>query len=368
MSSTTTAKLLVGTGKGLVEFHKGIDNWNIAKVHFPGYPVSALLMDDRNHCWWVCLAHRHWGQKIHRSFDEGLTWESVPCPAYPKDTWIKPDKPAFLKKIWVMAKGGADQPHTLWMGTEPGGLFVSHDGGDHFELVDSLWNHPSRQREWFGAGRDQPFIHSIVVDPKDSDHVYVAISCAGVFETTDGGASWMPRNKGLKAAYLPNPHVEIGHDPHLLLACESQPEVMWQQNHCGIYRSTDAGKNWMEVSGKDGFPYYGFALAIDHQDPLKAWVIPAVSDEMRVAHNMALSVCHTCDGGVSWTALREGLPQEYCFDIVFRHSLIRHNEILAFGTTTGNLFISEDDGMHWKALSHHLASVDCLAISVRNYT
>lgn len=363
MSLSANAKLLVGTGKGLVEFDKYKDKWQLVKVHFPGYPVSALLVDERNHCWWACLAHRHWGQKMHRSFDEGKTWEAVPCPVYPAGALIMPDKPAFLKKIWTLAKGGADQPQTLWMGTEPGGLFVSHDGGDHFKLVQSLWDHPSRQREWFGAGRDHPFIHSIVLDPGDSNHVFIAISCAGVFETTDGGQSWVPRNKGLKAAYLPNPSVEIGHDPHLLLACESQPDVMWQQNHCGIFRSTNAGKQWDEVSGKDGFPYYGFALAIDNNDPLKAWVIPAVSDEMRIAHDMALCVCHTNDGGNNWQAQRNGLPQEFCFDIVFRHSFIRAGNTLLFGTTTGNLFVSEDDGTSWQALSYHLARVDCLAVS-----
>lgn len=363
MSLSANAKLLVGTGKGLVEFDKYKDKWQLVKVHFPGYPVSALLVDERNHCWWACLAHRHWGQKMHRSFDEGKTWEAVPCPVYPAGALIMPDKPAFLKKIWTLAKGGADQPQTLWMGTEPGGLFVSHDGGDHFELVQSLWDHPSRQREWFGAGRDHPFIHSIVLDPGDSNHVFIAISCAGVFETTDGGQSWVPRNKGLKAAYLPNPSVEIGHDPHLLLACESQPDVMWQQNHCGIFRSTNAGKQWDEVSGKDGFPYYGFALAIDNEDPLKAWVIPAVSDAMRIAHDMALCVCHTNDGGNNWQAQRNGLPQEFCFDIVFRHSFIRAGNTLLFGTTTGNLFVSEDDGTSWQALSYHLARVDCLAVS-----
>ena len=148
------------------------------------------------------------------------------------------------------------------------------------------------------------------------------MSCAGVFETMDAGKTWHPRNKGLKAAYLPNPNVEVGHDPHLLLACgfassprngNSVPAMkMWQQNHCGIFRSTDAGLNWVDVSDKNGIANYGFALAIDIKNPLRAWVIPAISDEIRVAHDLALCVCRTEDGGETWQQLRNGLPQNHC--------------------------------------------------------
>jgi ligand-binding sensor domain-containing protein len=356
-------KLLIGTTKGLVVFEKNGSSWKVSKVYFLGLPASMVYVDHRTNTWWVGLAHRHWGQKLHYSTNEGQKWEPVPTPKYPAEAEVKPGKRATLKKIWTMSQAGPDKPSQLWLGTEPGGLFVSKDNGQNFELVESLWNHPSRidENQWFGAGRDFPFIHSIAVDPRDSDHVYIAVSCAGVFETRDGGASWAPRNKGLIAAYLPNPRVEVGHDPHLLLICQSQPDVIWQQNHCGIFRSTDAGANWDNVTDPNGIADYGFALAIDHQNPHRAWVIPAVSDEIRVAHDLALCVCKTEDGGNSWKPLRNGLPQEFCFDIVFRHAMAIQDNTLAFGTTTGNLFLSEDYGNSWQCISSQLARVDYVA-------
>ena len=355
-------KLLLGTAKGLIAYEKSNNKWQFTTVHFLGLPVSMVFIDERSNTWWAGLPHRHWGQKLHRSLDEGTTWEQVAAPRYPIDARLKNGKNATLKLIWCMAQGGLAKPNELWLGTEPGGLFHSKDNGASFQLVESLWNHPSRSDLWFGAGRDEPFIHSIVIDPLDNDHVYVAVSCAGVFETMDGGKTWTPRNKGLKAAYLPNPNVEVGHDPHLLLATPSVSEphslVLWQQNHCGIFRSIDGGFNWDDVSDKNGIAHYGFALAIDNKNPLRAWVIPAVSDEIRVAHDLALCVCRTEDGGQTWQQLRNGLPQEYCFDIVFRHSLSIMDSTLAFGTTTGNLYISEDWGDSWHCLSHHLPRID----------
>lgn len=350
--------LLIGTSKGLVVYERRQGAWTLAATHFIGFPVSVAWEDERDGTWWAALAHRHWGQKLHFSRDRGAGWQEVPRPRYPDDARLKSGKAATLRKIWVIEHAGADRPGELYMGTEPGGLFHSRDHGHSWALVRSLWDHPSRKDEWFGAGRDHPFIHSIVVDPRDNDHFYIAVSCAGVFETIDGGADWKARNRGLIATYLPNPEAEIGHDPHMVFACRANPDVLWQQNHCGIFRSTDGGKYWDKVTGKGGFPDYGFALAIDHEDPQRAWVIPAVSDERRVAVDQALCVCRTDDGGRSWQALRHGLPQEHCFDIVFRHSLHIDGPRLAFGTTTGNLYLSEDYGDSWQCLSHHLPRVE----------
>ncbi|MEN0003584.1 MAG: glycosyl hydrolase [Bacteroidota bacterium] len=358
---------LIGTSKGLVEVNCLGGKWQITTCHFVGFPVSYVFVDERSGTWWAALAHRHWGQKLHRSNDRGASWEAVSVPTYPQHARLKSGRPATLRKIWSMAHGGVDRPKVLYVGTEPGGLFVSEDGGDSFQLLESLWNHPSREHQWFGAGRDHPFIHSIVVDPRDSAHFYIAISCAGVFETWDGGKTWAPKNKGLIAAYLPNPHVEIGHDPHLLLACRAQPEVLWQQNHCGIFRSTNGGAYWENISGENDFPDYGFALAIEPNDPNIAWVIPVTDDTKRVAPNLALSVCQTTDGGKSWQRFSSGLPQEFCFDIVFRHSLVKRGKVLLFGTTTGNLYLSENGGEHWQTLSNHLARVEVVAATEPSY-
>ncbi len=358
-------KLLIGTTKGLVVFEEKDQHWQIQSTHFLGFPVSLIYVNELSHVWWAGISHHHWGQKLHFSKDEGQTWQSVKPPSYPTDAKMGSGKAATLKKIWTIQEGGKKYPHRIWVGTEPGGLFLSEDNGHTFELVDALWNHPSRmnQQQWFGTGRSEPFIHSIVVDPNDNDHVYIAVSCAGIFETKDSGQSWHPCNKGLIAAYLPNPHVEIGHDPHRLFACAAHPKVLWQQNHCGIFRSTDGAKNWQLISDKEGIANYGFALAIDHQNPDRAWVIPAVSDEIRIAPNQALAVCRTEDGGKTWQSLTKGLPQDHCFDIVFRHALAISGDTLVFGTTTGNIYLSDNKGEEWSCLSNNLARVDCVYIT-----
>jgi len=271
-------------------------------------------------------------------------------------------KTATLKKIWCIQQGGLSHPNRLWLGTEPGGLFISEDYGQSFSLVKPLWHHPSRMNrlQWFGTGRNEPYIHSIIVNPRDNNHVYIAVSCAGIFETIDSGTTWTPRNKGLIAAYLPNPEAEIGHDPHLLLACKSQPDILWQQNHCGIFRSTDGSIYWENVTDQQGLANYGFAITIDQENPDRAWVIPATSDAIRVAPNLALCVCYTEDAGHSWTALRAGLPQQHTFDIVFRHAFDRLATTLAFGTNTGNVFLSDNDGEEWNCIASTLARVDCV--------
>ncbi len=355
-------QLLVGTSKGLVYVEHNAQSWIITKSQFRGIPVTMVYIDERTNTWWVGLAHRHWGQKLNRSIDNGNTWEEVSVPKYPQTAQLHNGKSAVLRKIWSMQHAGPDRPNGLWLGTEPGGLFYSADNGDHFDLVEGLWNHPSRsdEQQWFGAGRDEPFIHSIVRDERNSDHLYVAVSCAGVFETKDGGQKWQPKNEGLIAAYLPNPNVEVGHDPHMMFSCQSDPDVLWQQNHCGIFRSVDGANSWENVTDQNGLADYGFALAIDHQNPLRAWTIPAISDVERVAPDLALCVCVTEDGGQNWRALRNGLPQNFVYDIVFRHALDISDSTLAFGTTNGNLYLSSDYGESWSSISNQLARVETL--------
>jgi len=360
MSNKNT--LLLGTRKGLITYNKNSKgDWKYERISFLGEPVSLAFVDERSDTWWACLDLGHWGSKLHKSTDRGENWLEVDSPKYPDGEVVKDDIPASTKYLWAFAHGGSDYPERLYIGTEPGGLFVSNNGGSSFELNEALWNHPSRKEQWFGGGRDNPGIHSIVVDPRDSDHLFVGISCAGVFESLDAGSSWEPRNKGLKANFLPDPNSEIGQDPHLVVASPSNPDFLWQQNHCGIFKSENGGKLWTDVSQKKGTAYFGFAISVDENDPKTAWVAPAIDDETRVAVDGSLCICRTENGGESWTDLRNGLPQENTFDLVYRHAMDITKDTLAFGTTTGNLYLSENRGDNWLALSNNLPMIHSLS-------
>ena len=179
--------ILLGTAKGLIVYKRSSVGWEYHKELFLGVPVSIALSDPHTGHWWVCLDHRHWGPKLQYSKDLGETWLEVNAPKYPEGSEITPGVKASLRYIWNIAFGV--NTGTMFIGTEPGGLFVSHDHGNSFKLVQSLWDHPSRPEHWFGGGRNYAGIHSIVIDPTDSNHYYVGVSCAGVFETKDDGKS-----------------------------------------------------------------------------------------------------------------------------------------------------------------------------------
>ena len=353
--------LLISTRKGLIFYEKNdIGKWLYRKVEFLGLPVSMAYVDKTTNTWWACLDHGHWGSKLHRSFDNGSIWEEVPAPKYPEGEEVKDGVPANLRYLWAMASANYGKFSKLYIGTEPGGLFESKDNGDSINLNLGLWNHSSRKQQWFGGGRDHPGIHSILVDPNNHEHLFVGISCAGVFESNDGGKSWRPKNNGLTADFLPDPNADIGQDPHLLVACESNFKVMWQQNHCGIFRTIDGGELWNNISDKTGEADFGFTIAADPKNENLAWVVPALSDGIRVAINNSLCVCRTDNGGRSWETFRRGLPQGQSFDITYRHALDQDEETLAFGTTTGNLYISYDYGESWNCLNNNLPMVHCI--------
>jgi len=352
--------LIVATRKALLLYRRTDLGWTLERECFPGVPCSYAYCDPRNQTLWAALDHGHWGQKLHRSRDRGATWEEIPAPKYPDGAQVLVEggdnKPATLEYIWVMAPGGADEPERLYMGTNPGGLFASDDGGDTWSLVLGLWDHESRDK-WFGGGRDTPGIHSILVDPRDSARIQIGISCGGVFESRDHGATWRAQNAGVRCDFLPDPTATVGHDPHFVAASRADPDALWQQNHCGIFRSRDGGETWEDCAPPGSVPYFGFPVAVSDTDANIAWVVPAVSDEQRMAVGGRLRVCRTVDGGRTWRDQREGLPQARCYDLVFRHALDLAGDVLAMGSTSGNLWVSHDGGEHWQALEHHLAPI-----------
>lgn len=349
--------LILGTRKAYLELQRRGGKWQVTREAHAGIPVTYAFHDARHDTTWASLDHGHWGQKLSRSKDGGATWEEVTTPKYPEGAEVKPGQPATMESIWVITPGGADQPGRLWLGTNPGGMFRSDDGGESFELVSSLWDRPERPEGWFGGGRDTPGIHSIEVDPRDSRRIWIGISCAGVYESTDDGATWAIRNQGLKADFLPNPDAETGHDPHFIMACAAQPDVIWMQNHCGIFRTTDGAASWEMISEKGTLPHFGFPVAAHEKEPNTAWVVPGIADEKRMPVDGALCVCRTEDGGKTWTDLRNGLPQQNAYDVVFRHALDIQGDTLAFGSTTGNVYFSADRGDTWEVVSHNLPPV-----------
>ena len=347
--------LLLGTRKGLITYERNGSDWHFASEAFRAIPVSYAAADPRSGALWACLDHGHWGPKLHRSRDGGKTWDEIATPKYPEGATRSDGQPATLSYMWYLMPGGSDQPERVYLGTEPGGLFQSDDGGDSFHLVETLWNHPSRQNWWFGGGRDHPGCCSIVVDPRDSRHVIIGISVGGVFETCDGGETWEGRNQGLKACYMPDPMTEYGHDPHFMIASPANPDVLWQQNHCGLFRSTDGAQSWQDLSAPPA--YFGFAIAVDDKDSETAWVVPAIDAEYRMAVDRSLCVCRTEDGGKTWTAFRNGLPQDTAYDLTFRHALDKQGDTLVFGTTTGNVYLSDDRGESWRCIANNMPPI-----------
>jgi photosystem II stability/assembly factor-like uncharacterized protein len=347
-------KLYVGTKKGLFV----VTGRGIGKPHFLGDPVTMVL-PDRDGTLYAALNLGHFGVKLHRSGDGGKRWEEVAAPEYPPQPEGTQDKtPWKLVQVWSLESDGK----RLWAGTIPGGLFTSEDRGKSWSLVRGLWDRPERL-EWAGGGYDYPGIDSIAIDPRDARRVTAAVSTGGVWQTRDGGATWAIRAKGMHAEYMPpeKKYEENAQDVHRLVQCAAQPEVMWAQHHNGVFRSTDFAASWREVTAIKPSKF-GFAVAVHPKDPHTAWFVPAVKDECRVPVDAKLVVARTRDGGKSFEVLRKGLPQAQAYDLVYRHCLDvdRSGRRLAFGSTTGGLWYSENQGDSWRCLSTHLPPINCV--------
>jgi hypothetical protein len=358
-------RILVSTRKGVFDIQRKSGGWKIEHAWFLGQK-SQMCLPARDGSLYVSLPHQHFGEKLHRSTDSGETWAEIGVPVYPKmpEGHVESHKDLrwSLNTIWALESGGPDQKGLLWCGTIPGGLFKSNDDGASWEMVRSLWEHPLRQK-WFGGGADFPGIHSVCVDPRNSKHVTVAVSCGGVWSTDDCGATWNLHAKGMRAEYLPpeKAYTEEEQDPHRLVQCPASPDTMWVQHHNGIFRSKDGGRSWSEIEIKDASTF-GFGVVVHPKNPDTAWFVPAEKDAMRVPIGGKVTVTRTRDGGKTFDVLRNGLPQEHAYDITFRHALDIDDsgDRLAFGTTTGSLWVSEDQGDRWINISTHLPPIYCV--------
>jgi photosystem II stability/assembly factor-like uncharacterized protein len=360
----SNATLLVSTRKGLfVVTGRGAEA-AIARACFVGDNVTLATVDRRDGAWYAVLDHGHFGVKLHRSDDAGATWTEIATPAYPpkpeglvdKDMWGR-EREWATKGVWAL-EPAEDAPGALWCGTMPGGLFRSEDRGATWKLCEALWQHPTRVK-WNGGGADHAAIHSICVDPRDPRVVVVAVSSGGVWRTRDAGATWEPHTKGMVAGYVPPEQADWpeNQDPHRVVQSPSDPTVFWCQHHMGIWVSTDDLATWRQLHAEPSS--FGFAVAVHPREPGTAWFVPAHSDQKRTQVEGRVVVNRTRDGGQSFTTLTGGLPQVHAYDLVFRHALAiaDDGDQLAFGSSTGNLWVTDDQGERWHAIAHNLPPI-----------
>lgn len=342
--------VLIGTKRGLFVAQSGRNRreWTLSEPRLEGREILYAAFDPRTGIAWAGSAHRVWGAHVHRSDDGGETWETL------EDAPHHPDGRGVLA-IWQVAPGNPDRPDELFAGIAPAGLFRSTDAGRSWEPVGSLNAHPTTAA-WQPAGGSLS-LHSIHVGP--GDRIVCAVSAGGAYRSDDGGANWTSINRGVRADFLPSTVEGTGHCVHRLIAHSVRPDRLWQQNHCGVYRSDDAGESWLDVSA--GLPSeFGYALATDPADPDVAFVVPEASSHMRTVVDGRLRVYRTRDAGRSWEPLSRGLPQQHAWQSVLREGLASDGLDplgLYLGTSGGHVFTSVDGGDTWSAIALYLPRV-----------
>ncbi len=344
--------LYVGTRRGLfLADSADRRDWRLDGPYLAGREVYFAFRDRRTGRVWAATDHKVWGTHVHRSDDGGRTWEVLAAAPHHPD--------GRLAAIWFLAAGPPDEPDTIWAGIEPAGLFVSRDAGVSWE-PSPLNDHPTRAA-WQPAGGGLA-LGGIQHDPRDPRTVYCSLSAGGVYRSDDGGATWTPVNRGVRCDFQPDRYPEAGQCVHKLRLHPARPDRLYQQNHCGVYRSDDRGESWVEIT--DGLPSeFGYALALDPQDPDTLFVIPEESSHMRASVDGRLRVFRSVDAGASWTARTEGLPQRHAYVSVLRDAM-DHDELdptgVYFGTSTGHLFASRDRGDRWTQVAAFLPRVLCV--------
>jgi len=354
--------LLVGTIKGAFLFRSGgaREKWEKAGPYFPGRSIYALAHDGRNgrNRLWAAVNSPFWGSFLSSSNDFGLTWSD------PETYNIKfPEgSDVSLKQIWQIAEGHPNEPDTLYCGVEPAALFKSTDAGETWSLDRGLFDHPHRT-QWMPGGGGL-CLHTILPDPSNPDRMFVAISTGGVYRTDDAGKNWQPRNKGIRAKFLPpdQQYPEWGQCVHKVVNHPSNPNRMFLQHHWGVYRSDDAGDSWNDIG--NGLPSdFGFAMEMNPHDANTVYIIPIESDEFRCTPEAKLRVYRTKNAGDSWDPLTEGLPQEDALETILRDNLKADANDpmgLYFGTRSGKLFGSKNGGDSWTMITEGLPAITCV--------
>jgi photosystem II stability/assembly factor-like uncharacterized protein len=360
--------VLVATRKGAWFFHgdAGRDAWRADGPHFLGHTIHHMVLDPRDGRTLLAAATTgHLGPTVFRSTDLGRNWkEAARPPAFAP----RPDgNGRAVDHVFWLTPCHASEPDAWYAGTSPQGLFRSDDGGITWSPFSTINDDP-QYREWMGTVQDGtpdgPKLHSVIVDPRDPAHLYFAMSGGGVHESVDGGRTFTPLVDGMEVVEGFDPAVVTYHDPHCMRMSPANPDRLYQQNHCGIYRLDRPGKRWERIGrtmpaevGDIGFP-----MVLHPRDPDTAWVFPMDGTDVwpRTCPGGRPAVYTTHDGGGRWQRLADGLPEAQAWWTVKRQAMnadALDPVGLYFGTTSGELWMSADEGAHWTCIARHLPEI-----------
>jgi photosystem II stability/assembly factor-like uncharacterized protein len=358
-------RVLVGTRKGAFILTSDAirKSWKVEGPHFAGWEIYHVKGSPANPDRLYASQSSGWfGQVLQRSDDGGKTWQAAgndfqyATPTSNHQWYDGSPHPWEFKRVWHI-EPSLNDPDKIYAGVEDAALFESTDAGQSWKELPGLRTHESAH-EW-APGAGGLCLHTIVLDPKNRDRMYIAISAAGVFRSDDAGKTWRPANKGLRSNTMPDEDKEVGHCVHRIAMHPSRPNTLYMQKHWDVMRTDDGADSWREISGN--LPTdFGFVIDVNSNDPDTVYVLPITSDSHHFVMEGKLRVYRSKTGGDDWEALTKGLPQKDCYVNVLRDAMTVDQLDpcgIYFGTSGGQVYASADDGDSWNAIVRDLPGV-----------